>query len=43
METSKKSNNSTTVILLLLLVAVLAIAPLFLQKGAESFTEADCH
>ena len=35
METSKKSNNSTTVILLLLLVAVLAIAPLFLQKGAE--------
>lgn len=35
METSKKRNRSATVILLLLLVAVLAIAPLFLRKGAE--------
>lgn len=35
METGKKSHNSTLVILLLLLVAVLAIAPLFLRKGAE--------
>lgn len=35
METTKKSRNGTTVVILLLLVAILAIAPLFLKKGAE--------
>ncbi len=35
METTKKSRNTTTVLILLLCVALLAVAPLFLKKGAE--------
>lgn len=35
METTKKNKNAATVVVLLLCVAALAIAPLFLKKGAE--------
>ena len=35
METTKKSRNLKIVVILLLCVALLAIAPLFLKKGAE--------
>lgn len=34
MGTTKKNRNTATVVILLLCVAVLAIAPLFLKKGA---------
>lgn len=35
MNTQKKSQNTVTVIVLLILVALIAIVPLFVKKGAE--------